>query len=143
MTSESRASARSSLVHLRHAAVPALLATLASPGANLRWEAARVLREIGDPQAAPALTRALEDDSFDVRWMAAEGLIALRQDALGPLLQALEQDPTSEWLLEGAHHVLDALDKADWLPATVQPVLATLEGPEPNLTVPIAAHRAL
>ena len=59
------------------------------------------LRDIGDPAAAPALVRALEDENFDIRWIAAEGLIAVGQGALTPLLQALVQRPFCRWLQKG------------------------------------------
>ncbi len=138
-----RGAARAALVRQGTRAVPALCSALEGPNADVRWEAARALREIGDPEAAPSLVRALEDDGFDVRWIAAEGLITLGQDGLHPLLEDLVQRPPSARLLEGAHHVLKALDGADRLPAAVQPVLAALEGLEPALTVPPAAQSAL
>ncbi len=135
--------ARSALVRQGSRAVPALCSALVATNPDVRWEAARALREIGDPEAAPSLERALEDDSFDVRWIAAEGLITLGQNGLRSLLEDLVQRPPSARLLEGAHHVLKALDGADRLPAEVQPVLAALEGFEPDLTVPPAAQSAL
>ncbi len=138
-----RRDARLELVRRGFAVVPALLSALASPNPNHRWEAARALREIGDPATAPSLVRALEDDGFDVRWIAAEGLISLDQPALRPLLEALVQRPPSGLLLKGAHHVLEALSRADRLPSAVQPVLIALEGPEPPLAVPLAVQTAL
>ncbi len=135
--------ARVALVHRGSSAVPALLSALEAPDSNVRWEAARVLREIGDSKAAPSLVRALEDEGFDVRWIAAEGLIGLEQNALLPLLTALVRLPPSVPLVDGAHHVLDALRQEHRLPAAAEPVLAALEGPEPAHTVLAAAQTAL
>ncbi len=135
--------ARGALAHMGTSAVPALLSALEAPDSNVRWEAARVLREIGDAKAAPSLVRALEDEGFDVRWIAAEGLIGLEQKALRPLLTALVRLPASTPLLEGAHHVLDALQQEHRLPTAAEPVLTALEGPEPALMVPVAAQAAL
>ncbi len=135
--------ARWALARMGPSAVPALLSALEAPNPNVRWEAARVLREIGDSEAAPSLVRALEDEGFDVRWIAAEGLITLEQKSLRPLLAALVQFPPSAPLLEGAHHVLDALDQEHRLPAAAEPVLAALEGPDPALVVPPVAQAAL
>ena len=140
---EVRQGARAALVALAQRAVPGLLTALMDVSGETRWEAARALREIGDPVTAPALVRALEDENFDIRWIAAEGLIALGQDALNPLLEALVRRPSSRWLLKGAHHVLDALDKQGVLEEREQPVLAALEANEPALSVPPAAESAL
>jgi hypothetical protein len=138
-----RKDARTTLVALAQRAVPGLLAALMDVSGDTRWEAARALREIGDPSTAPALVHALEDQNFDIRWIAAEGLIAQGQDALNPLLQALLRRPPSRWLLEGAHHVLNALDRQGSPQEAVRPVLAALEEVDPALTVPPAAESAL
>ncbi len=140
---DERQDARNALVALAQRAVPGLLTALMDVSGETRWEAARALREIGDPVTAPALVRALEDANFDIRWIAAEGLIGLGQDALNPLLQALVRCPSSRWLQKGAHHVLEALNQQGVLRETVQPVLAALEAAEPATAVPPAAKSAL
>lgn len=136
--------ARESLVDIGRPAVTPLMEALAAPDSNyhLRWEAAKALSELEDPEAAPALVIALEDDSFGVRWLAAEGLISLGRDGLAPLLRALVQRSDSAVLREGAHHVLRML-AGDGLYAEVAPVLDALEDIEPSLEVPLAAHAAL
>jgi HEAT repeat protein len=122
----------------------AYMEALASPDSNyhVRWEAAKVLSELEDPEAAPVLVTALEDEDFGVRWLAAEGLISLGQDGLAPLLEALVQHSDSALLREGAHHVLRMLNEGG-LHAHMAPVIAALEDIEPILAVPVAAHAAL
>jgi NTE family protein len=140
---QAREDAYSSLVQLGAAAVPGLLAGLASPQEDRRREAAMVLRDIADPRAAPSLVRALEDEASPVRWTAAEGLIGLGQEAQIPLLRALAHLLSSQRLYDGAHKVLDAFDRLNLLTPAVRRVLVAMDQPEPNLTVPPAAQAAL
>lgn len=120
-----------------------LLALLATPDHQTRWEAAKALSQIADPDTAPRLVKVLADDEdFDIRWLAAEGLIAIGPEGLPSLLQALVNRADSVWLRKGAHHVLrtqmhQGLDKV------VGPVLTAMEQAEAQLTVPTAARAAL
>lgn len=137
-----RQEARQSLVSMGSVAVPSLLELLSDSSDQARWEAAKALGEIGDPQAAPALVKALEDQNFGVRWLAADGLVALNRDALQPLLHALIEGADSAWLREGAHHVLRML-AVQGLYDQVAPVLVALDDIDPTLEVPEAAEKAL
>ena len=137
-----RQHAREALVAIGQPAVPALITALASPHAQVRWEAAKGLSEIATPEAAPGLVAALEDRDFSVRWLAAEGLVAIGHRSLEPLLAALVERGDHQWLREGAHHALKALSKRGSCEA-LAPVLAALEGVEPELVVPPAAKEAL
>lgn len=101
-----------------------------------------MLGQIRDATVAAALVRRLEDDYLDVRWLAGQGLVALGRDGLVALLRAMMEEPASVRRREGAHHVLRILaqrGQAD----VVGPVLAAIEGVQPGLTVPLAAHAAL
>jgi HEAT repeat protein len=142
-----RQKARIDLVRMGEPAVDALAAVLQSAPGAAHWEAAKALGQIASPRAAPALVDALEDDQFSVRWLAAEALVALGGQGLVPLLRALAGRPTSGLLREGAHHVLHDLIAKRYLleplEVAVKPVLATLDGSEPAVTVPLAAERAL
>jgi hypothetical protein len=135
-----RVKARHSLVAMGRIAVPSLVEALKNNHNLVRWEAAKALGEIGDPETAPDLIKALEDEDFDVRWLAAEGLIRMNINALKPLLQALENRGDSILLQEGAHHVFHDLAKGA-LRKYLVPVLAALEGVEPGAEVPwVARH---
>jgi len=149
-----REGARHTLVAMGKAAVPSLIKALKNKSALMKWEAAKALEEIGDPETAPVLVGALEDDNFDVRWLAAEGLIKMNIRGLKPLLEALELRGDSVLLREGAHHVFHDLTKGG-LRKYLVPVLASLEALEPGdevpwmashelgVEVPLAARRAL
>jgi HEAT repeat protein len=151
---KAREGARHTLVAMGKAAVPSLIEALRNKNTLMRWEAAKAVGEIGDPETAPILVKALEDEEFDVRWLAAEGLIKMNIKALKPLLEALEHRGDSVLLLEGAHHVFHDLAKGG-LRKFLVPVLAALEALEPGeevlwvarhemeVEVPWAARRAL
>jgi HEAT repeat protein len=137
-----RQHAREALVGIGQPAVPSLNTALASPYEQVRWEAAKALSEIAAPESMPGLVIALEDREFSVRWIAAEGLVAIGNRSVEPLLEALVVRGDRQWLREGAHHVLKALSKRGSYEAMAS-VLAALEGMEPELVVPPAAKAAL
>ncbi len=135
-----REGARHTLVAMGKPAVPSLIKALKSKKALVRWEAAKALEEMADPETAPVLVEAMEDDDFDVRWLAAEGLIKMNIKGLRPLLEALELRGDSVLLREGAHHVFHDLAKGE-LRKFLVPVLASLEALEPGEEVPwVARH---
>ncbi len=137
-----RLRARRSLVSIGASSVPALTEALSHHNWRLRWEAAKALSEIADPSATDALVAAMEDERPGVRWIASEGVIALGQRGLVPLLQALIRKSGSAWFRLGAHHVLRAMERRG-MDYQVDPVLKALNGSEPAIQVPLAAVEAL
>jgi HEAT repeat protein len=137
-----REHARQALVYAGKQAVDPLIELLTDSNHQTRWEAAKALGEIADPKAASSLVRSLEDKEFDVRWLAAVGLIAIGKDALVPLLKALSKHADSVWLRKGAHHVLHDLSKKGFMDLAT-PVLAALEGTDPEIEVPGPTRMAL
>ena len=137
-----RENAREGLVDIGSPAVAHLARALAHRETQVRWEAAKTLVEIADPASASSLVPVLEDEDAGVRWLAAEGLIALKADALAPLLSALVRRSDSTWLREGAHHVLHDL-KSGPLVELIAPVFLTLNHPAPEVETPVAAAKAL
>jgi hypothetical protein len=135
----SRVEARKALVAMGSQAIPFLAEALKDPNSLRRWEAAKALGEIGDPNAAPLLVKALEDQEFDVRWLAAKGLIELSTKGLEPLFQALIEHADSALLRQGAHHVLHDLAKGE-LRIYLAPVLIALEHMDPTVQAPAVAH---
>ncbi len=123
-------------------AVGALTQALEDRNPYVRSEAARALGRIRDAAVADALVKRLADESREVRWTAAEGLAALGRDGLIAVLRALVQERESVRRREAAHHMLRRLADGD-LGEVVRPVLAAIEGVEPALAVPLAAHAAL
>ena len=138
-----RTKARKVLVAIGKLAVPSLIPLLSHRKPHVRWEAAKALCGIADPIAAFALVNALDDRDGDVRWLAAEGVAALGQEGLQPLLAALLQRAESGWFREGAHHVCHTLIKRKKLGPILRPLLAALKQAEPEVAVPPAAYAAL
>ncbi len=112
-----RKNARRELVARGKNIVGLLAELLDHPKHILRWEALKILEEIGNPVAIPMFINALEDDEGDIRWIAAEGLIKLGSHSVKPLLQVLIEKSDSIFVLGGAHHVFYNLKKANKLPA--------------------------
>jgi hypothetical protein len=139
---EERQRARLSLVSLGSEAVDPLIELLPDPDHEVRWEAAKALGEIADPRSAPALVEILEDAGFDIRWLAAEALIAIGKAGLEPLLETLIIKADSLYLREGAHHVMNDLSHRG-LKGPLAPVMAALEGVDPEIEVPEPARKAL
>jgi HEAT repeat protein len=137
----SRVEARKALVAMRSQAIPFLAEALKDPNSLRRWEAAKALGEIGDPNAAPILVKALEDEVFEVRWLAAKGLTELNIKGLEPLFQALMEHADSAMLRQGAHHVLHDLAKGE-LRIYLAPVLIALEDMNATVQVPPTVSHA-
>lgn len=138
-----RQHARLTLVEIGKPALPYLIEALKDVHHQVRWEAAKALGSLNDPDAAPALVAALMDESSEIRWLAAEALIALREQAVVPLLLALEKHFKSVWLRHGAHHVLHDLKKYQLINTQTAEVLEALQSLEPAVTIPWAAKAAL
>jgi HEAT repeat protein len=137
-----RVKARLQLVAYKKRSVAPLIQTLSNKNDWVRWEAAKALSQIGNPESIQALLEALSDKKFEVRWLAAEGLIRIGRKAIVPLLEALVKHSDSYWLREGIHHVLHDINRGN-IRKALRPVLTALEGPEPSLEVPQAAQAAL
>jgi HEAT repeat protein len=139
---QERESARWALVSLGRPAVAPLLELLHDKRAQVRWEAAKALADLEDPELAPTLVKLLDDEESGIRWIAAEGLIALEHEALPPLLEALEHHGHSSHLREGAHHVIRELHV--WkLVSLLTPLMRALEQPAAHAAVPVTASVVL
>ncbi len=98
-----RQATRENLVAMDRDATPVLLRLLENPDSRVRWEAALALKDLADPAAAEALVEALKDENGDVRWVAAEGLGAIGEASLRPLLKSIMNDAGSFELRDAAH----------------------------------------
>lgn len=137
-----RQQARRALVALGEAAVEPLTRLMANQDVDVRWEAVKALADIQAPAAVPELVCALADKDSGIRWMAAEGLIALGHEALAPLLRALVQDPDSDFLREGAHHVLRKLSRG-MRGTLITPILEALSRTDSEEDIILTANAAL
>ena len=104
-----RQQARLQLEHIGQESIPALLESLKSSNAHIRWEAVQALGEIRDPKTASALVNMLMDEDIGVRWGAMESLSNMGRDCLRPLLEKFIKNFNSLWLREGLHHILRVL----------------------------------
>ncbi|MFB3885687.1 MAG: DUF302 domain-containing protein [Thermodesulfobacteriota bacterium] len=136
-----RIHSRESLVKIGRPAVVTLIQALRHGTRWVRWEAAKILGEIGDPMVAPALVAALKDEEFDVRWLASEGLTKMKAAGLEPLLHALMIEADSPRIREGAHYVVRNL-MDEGFKEYLAPVLSALDSAEPVLELPWAAKAA-
>jgi HEAT repeat protein len=139
-----RERARFKFIALGKAAIPALSEAISSSNPNLRWQAAKALSQINDPQIIPALiTILVENPFFGVRWFASDSLIQMGSAAVEPLLKSLIEHFDSVYLRENAHHILHSLCDQKIEPEAVEIVLHALEDVEPEVQVPWAAKQAL
>ena len=134
---------RHELVKIGKPAVPFLIELLSSPREQSRWEACKALGTIGEVSACKSFVTALRDENLGVRWLAAEGLVALGNRSLIPLMEALTMHFDSIFLREGAHHVLHDLEIMELLDAKSKLVLDALRYMRPESPVAWAAREAL
>jgi hypothetical protein len=137
-----RAETREKILTLGKAALPALLAALRDSKTHVRWQAAKALSELHDPQTAPDLINAMEDKDFGVRWLAAEALIAMGPDMLETLLRGLRLRFHSHRMLDGVQHVLHVLADDGCCGETVDDLLRVLQKSGTPEEVAWAAERA-
>jgi HEAT repeat protein len=137
-----RHKARIALVEIGAPSVEPLVKALGDRSQTARWESAKALGQIMDPRSIDALVKALQDRLFDVRWLAAEALIAIGDKSVKPLLQALIDYPGSEYVREGAHHVLHDLRGGQY-GDILGPVITSMEDATFTLDVPLHARKAL
>ena len=137
-----RSKARAALVDIGRPAVPSLVSALKDHNQTVRWESAKALGQISDPKSIDALVMALRDKLFDVRWLAAEALIGIGDKSVRPILQAIVDNPDSEEVREGAHHVLHDLVTSRYRDA-LKPDIASMEDITFTLNIPIEAKKAL
>ena len=137
-----RQKARIALVKIGAPSVEPLIKALGDRSQTARWESAKALGQIMDPRSTDALVNALQDRLFDVRWLAAEALIAIGDKSVKPLLKAIVDYPGSEYVREGAHHVLHDLRGGQY-GDMLEPLIASMEDPTFTLDVPLHARRAL
>ena len=79
---------------------------------------------------------------FDVRWLAAQALIQIGPKSIIPILQALRDNPESDDVRVGAHHVFHDLHTHDY-DDVLRPVMAALEDSTLTLGVSLEARKAL
>jgi HEAT repeat protein len=140
--SRKRAEVREQMLTLGNDALPALLGALTDPNSTVRWQAAKALSLLHNPDTATDLMNAMEDDDFGVRWLAAEGLIAMGPLSLEAVLQGLISCFSSLRMREGARHVLHALVDGGLHDESIERLLRTLQSVAPAADMAWAAEQA-
>lgn len=138
-----RLETRAILTGIGNSIVPHLLQLLSHATPRLRLEAVRVLKEIKDPGSAESLVRCLMDGTMEIQWVAAEALVALGDECVVPMLQALTLHFDAIPLRRGAHHVLHSWQSGGRLTPDLQAVLETLTELVPEETIAATAEKAL
>jgi len=104
-----RQHARLLLIKRKPESTPLLEQALKSTNVHTRWEAARALGNIQDPETATALTALLMDSDVGVRWVTMESLIGMGRNCLRPVLERFTRDFSSIWMRRSVHHILHVL----------------------------------
>ncbi len=104
----------------------------------LRLEAVRVLADLRLAKAAPALMDALNDADENVRRTAINGLIALKEYALQPILQRIASGLMTAKLQSGLYEVLVGLDGFGVLRGDLKSIVEALK-----LNLPPAATQGV
>lgn len=111
-----RRDARKILVKEGISVLPYVMELLDSKKHICRWEAMKVMVEIGSPNSIPIFLESLSDESGDIRWIASEGLIHTGKYSVKPLLELILDEHDSVFVLNGAHHVFSVLNTKKLLP---------------------------
>jgi HEAT repeat protein len=139
-----RERARHALALIGRPAVPSLVELAGSHDKLPRWEAARALSAIADPESIPTLVGLLADSESDIRWIAAVGLVRIGPRSLPASLREAIDNPDSIEVRRAVHHVLHELAKDNRvIGELVSPVLEVLGETDPSGAIPPVAQRAL
>lgn len=105
-----RQKARNALIEIGFPAIESLtVAFETKKNTYAHWEAAKAISTIGGPEAVRPLLHALADDNFSIRWIATEGLIAVGDIALDPLVKVLVSEEIPPFFYESSHHFIHDL----------------------------------
>jgi HEAT repeat protein len=137
-----RERAREGLVALGEASLVPVVAKLREGRWRERWEAAKILREIGSPNSNWALIHALNDRNSSVRWIATEALANQGDAVLEPVLEILTRGATTVRFRNAAHHLLKHLER-EGTASAIEPVLRALASFDTDGGLALAAFRGL
>jgi len=104
-----RINAREEFVAMGSGILKYILPLVQSKNRVLRWEAAKIMQQIGDISCLSTFIDLLEDKDRDVRWIAAEALVQMGEISIIPLLDRLVEHGHSKYLEDEAHHVISKM----------------------------------
>ncbi len=108
-------------------AIQSLTHALGVDDPALRREAAHVLAEMHLAEAAPALIQALNDNDEMVRTTAVDGLVALREDAVHPILERLAGGLLPGKIQTGLYQALQGLEEFGVLRGNLKHIMAVMK----------------
>ncbi len=140
-----RQNAREKLVAIGENALVHIKDLLNHPKHIYRWEAMKVIKEIGVPEAIPVFLEALDDEKSDIRWIAAEGLIKTGKYSVRPLLKHVSRNYDSVFVLNGAHHIIYELEEKELLPKNfpAKKLLFLLKSHSKEASLKVLVHNIL
>jgi hypothetical protein len=138
-----RKTAREKLVKYGHEVVPYIHLVTDTEDMQLRWEASKILEQIGDVRSIDVLIDLLVDEESDIRWIAAQGLINIGKTSIIPLLKKVKHHGDSIYIREGAHHVLWGLFDETERKRFIGLLEALGNESETSERIPIEANKAL
>lgn len=140
-----RRNARKKLAGIGESTLNYIKEFLNHPKHIYRWEAMKVIEEIGHPDSIPIFIEALDDEKSDIRWIAAEGLIKMGKYSVKPLLKEVAENYDSVFVLNGAHHVFYELEEKELLPKNfpTKMLLSLLRSPSKGASLKVLVHNIL
>jgi hypothetical protein len=133
---------RARLIRIGQPAVPQLTEAFKNRELDEKIQAARTLAGIGKKESIIFLIESMRSDDFETRYAAIQGLPLAGQKAINPLMRELIAHGNEITFRSGAHTVLHGIAAVGYL-KLLKPVLMALEGPESELTAPLAAHKVM
>ncbi len=133
---------RVNLIRIGEPAVPYLIEAFETRELDEKIQAAKSLAAIGDKQALSLLIESLRNNDFEIRYAAIQGLPSAGEKAIMPLMRKLIEYGNELTFRLGAHVVLHQIASIGFA-KMLKPVLEALEGPEPELSTPLAARKVL
>jgi hypothetical protein len=140
INSRKRAEVRARMLSFGTAALPGFLFALTTGNSYARWQAAKALSRLHEPETAPDLVNAMEDEDFGVRWLAAEGLIAMGPVCLLSVLQGLRMNFASARMRNGVRHILHELADKGYCRPSCERLLHSLQHSAPEEEIAWAAE---
>ena len=142
---QKRKNAREKLVAIGEDTLHHIKDLLNHPKHIYRWEAMKVIKDIGATESIPVFLEALDDDKSDIRWIAAEGLIKTGKYSIQPLLRHVAENYDSVFVLNGAHHVFYELEEKALTPKNfpTKKLLSLLKNPGKESSLKVLVHQLL
>ncbi len=109
----------------------------------MRMEAARILGDLHQPEAAPALVQALNDANEGVRATAVNALIELRDDAVRPIFERLADGPVTARMREGTYQALRGLEDFGLLRGNLKHMADVVKSNSPAASIQGEAQQML